>query len=1253
MEEEKNKLLFLGLGGNKKKKQETRTPIENPEGVEAPGYPRDPGLKQKGVLSLTQIELLDLIGEGKISGIVDTEYTFQGSVGNVGWTSATPTYFNWLRSIYWNEVPVMNNLNQYNFSNVSIAVTPGVENGTTSARISNALTISRQVGERLRAGDQFVKIYRILNPACRAVEVNVKVTNLSRINQSEEEAGDIEDAVVNFEVLQKPIYATPGKTPTWYAYPQYDRIYGKISQGYIRSLNVPLYGGNSSDPDFLGWEIKIRRDTPDSITAAVRNQTYIDSLTEIYGDVYKYPCSAIVSAKFSAENFSQIPSRIFDARLLLVKVPNNYNPILKTYDGDWDGGWKEDANGFTDKQWTDNPAWCFYDLLTNKRYGLGKYIGEEAIDKWTLYEIAKYCDTLVPDGFGGIEPRFTCNLVLTSREDAYKVVNDMASIFRAMTYYAAGTIQTSQDSSKNSLFHFTNANVEGGDFSYSSTSKRVRHTVAIVRYNDKNNFYKPAVEYVEDVDGIRRYGIRELEVTAFGCTSRGQAVRLGKWALLSNTLETESINFSAGMDASYLRPGDVFSTFDQNRKGKRYGGRTHSIYHEDTFSTVVLDDKVDDLSSSSLYTFSLLTPTYFYDTSSVEGLTSADASNVRRNQIQKLAFASTQVSGVSCEDGIDRTYISFSGKFNVTDYSVSGNLPWTMEASGTGLNTINNALYDQLDYWRAIRIEEKDDKYAIVGIQYEEQKFRVLESGLAFEAPTYTQVPTGPSNLQLIVSSPTSYSRIISYSFTMSDLTAVNGYKVYAKTSPFASSDFDNDTYLIAVLPKETKNGSYFPTSNGVYYFRVYSVNSVGTKSTSFAGGNITVAGINIIKEIQVSSLRLTTDSRTTNAAGIISSGVFDDKDPEFTWQVGINTSLNLNESLAYRVTFREHSDSNKPSTHIYYEETGWSSNASNFTYEFDFADNMAAVSNRSISGPFRDFDIVVEAMTYDGKSSAGGNFLTDGDSDYSNANGYDIYHAYNPRFTGAILTTEWASNLEIYTDQWITPDGDIKISISGDVPQDIAGGYLYVSDTQFSEGQAKGFLSFHRPITKIKYDQLANPQTIAANLLRSNSAWIAVSPYDFFDEALLTENREIYQDLDMSNVVEVRKRGAFMKDDFLFHAWMESDLDYRISSVDDSFWSTSAGISAIIPLQYETTWYDASTNTNKPITAFTHNFMFDKPLGNNLYGVVNNGVTGVERPGYVPVQVVKFNTHVQLYGPYQGKFFFGVLRNSTYNPNE
>ena len=474
--------------------------------------------------------------------------------------------------------------------------------------------------------DRNAKIYTVSNKECVAVRVNIKVTKLLENIQDDQKdnikehkgdedhrgffaqpedtmkhgtqqpygGGDMRARKIKYQIYTRPIFDTKnlkgkqGGSRTdnfdedlfvpWPKKPAVEEeIFGRIEEPYVRSVEITL---NSSERDgarkdyFLGWEIKIVRLTPDSFHTFLKNDSYVDSIIEVYDSKLRYPYCAMVYSKFSAEFFSRIPSRHYDTKLLKVKVPNNYNPLLRNYDESsdfWDGCFK------AEKEWTNNPAWCFYDLLTNNRYGLGDYIDSRFVDKWTLYDIAKYCDVLVSDGKGGLEPRFTLNHIITSREEAYKVVNDLASAFRAIVYYAFGNIYVSQDRPRDPIYHFNTSNVVGGLFTYTSSAKKARHTVAIVRYSNKNNLYKPAISYTEDQAGIQRYGIREIETSAIGCTSEGQAKRFGEWILKSEILETESISFSAGQEGMYIRPGDVISVYDEFRNDKKMAGRTLQV----------------------------------------------------------------------------------------------------------------------------------------------------------------------------------------------------------------------------------------------------------------------------------------------------------------------------------------------------------------------------------------------------------------------------------------------------------------------------------------------------------------------------------------------------------------------------------------------------------------------------------------------------------------------------------------------------
>lgn len=335
-------------------------------------------------------------------------------------------------------------------------------------------------------------------------------------------------------------------------------ISGKTSTKYQRSYRIDLQGD-------APWDIRIIRETADSSSQYLQNKLYLDTTTEIIDAKLRYPNSAYAAITVDASQFSSVPTRSYHMRGIRVRVPSNYDPVRRTYAGAWDGSFKI--------AWTDNPAWCYYDLLTNTRYGLGELVQEATIDKWGLYTIGKYCDELVPDGNGGMEPRFTCNLYLKDRREAYRVLSDMASIFRGMSYLSSGSIATTQDAPSDPVYLYTPANVIEGKFNYTGSSLKTRHTVALVSWNDPEDFYREKIEYVEDQEGILKRGVLTTELIAVGCSSRGQAHRLGKWALLSERLLSEVVTFKTGLDGNLARPGQVIKIADPARSGVRMGGR--------------------------------------------------------------------------------------------------------------------------------------------------------------------------------------------------------------------------------------------------------------------------------------------------------------------------------------------------------------------------------------------------------------------------------------------------------------------------------------------------------------------------------------------------------------------------------------------------------------------------------------------------------------------------------------------------------
>ncbi|AWG33189.1 phage tail protein [Burkholderia cenocepacia] len=338
---------------------------------------------------------------------------------------------------------------------------------------------------------------------------------------------------------------------------------GKTTSLYERSHRIELPRATT------GWLVRVRRITPNAHSSLIADTVNIEAITEVIDRKLRYPMTALVGMTFDARSFSQVPVRSYHIRGLIVRVPSNYDPETRTYSGAWDGTFKP--------AWTNNPAWIFYDLLLNDRYGLGKTVDASMIDKWGLYEIARYCDVMVSDGRGGVEPRFTCNCVIQSAADAYKVLQDIASVFRGISYWGPGAVVASADMPSDPDYVYTAANVIDGAFRYAGSERKTRYTVALVSYNDPSNQYKQAVEYVPDDDGIARYGVIKTQVTAFGCTSQAQAHRLGRWLLLTSRYESGTVSFKVGMDGVLVGPGQVIAIADPRKAGRRIGGRIRAM----------------------------------------------------------------------------------------------------------------------------------------------------------------------------------------------------------------------------------------------------------------------------------------------------------------------------------------------------------------------------------------------------------------------------------------------------------------------------------------------------------------------------------------------------------------------------------------------------------------------------------------------------------------------------------------------------
>ncbi|WBA57908.1 DUF1983 domain-containing protein [Providencia sp. 21OH12SH02B-Prov] len=341
---------------------------------------------------------------------------------------------------------------------------------------------------------------------------------------------------------------------------------GKTTSEYQRTHRIELPKANT------GWQLRVRRLTKNQNTARIADKVTIAAVVEVIDAKLRYPNTALLFITFNARQFNnRIPKiSVRPKGGILVKVPTNYDPINRTYSGVWDGTFKLAA--------TNNPAWVFYDLVLNNRYGCGDRIKASQIEKWDLYKIAQYCDELVPDGRGGDgkEPRFLCDVYIQSQETAYTVLRDIAAIFRGMTFWADNKVNAVADMPEPIFRTFTNANIVGGKPAYSGGSIQNRYTQALVSFTDIDNHSNDDVEAVADLKLQRRYGVRKTELSAIGCTRRSEANRRGRWALLTNAND-RMVTFATGLEGAIPSPGHIIAVADSSLAGRNTGGRISSV----------------------------------------------------------------------------------------------------------------------------------------------------------------------------------------------------------------------------------------------------------------------------------------------------------------------------------------------------------------------------------------------------------------------------------------------------------------------------------------------------------------------------------------------------------------------------------------------------------------------------------------------------------------------------------------------------
>ena len=651
------------------------------------------------------IKIVEIISEGEIEGLADG-----------------------LKSVYFNNTPVQNKDGSFNFNNVQIE-------GRVGSQVQDVIAGFNTSEKEISVGTQVKKNLPITRTVTDDKVSRLRLTIGVQSLFKQEENGDTNGAKVDL------IITIGSRT-----YPV--TINGKYSSQYLQQHtfdNLPP----------VPFTVKVERVTEDSQTQRLQNGTIWSSYTEIIDTEFTYPNTALIGVKFDSEQFSSIPTRTYDVLGIKVQVPSNYDPYTRQYTGMWDGTFK--------LSWTDNPAWVLYDIIIHKRYGTGwEDLPAFTADKWTLYQIAQYCDQLVPDGFGGQEPRFTCNLYKTEQSLAYEFFSNLCSIFRAVQVWQGQQLTFIMDRPADPVWTYTNANVEKGEFNYTYSAKKSRHNAIQVEYADKDNAYERAIEYVSDDESIRKNGLNVKKITAFGCTSRGQAHRTGLWLLQTEKLETKTVSFTVGADGLMHVPGDIIKVADTYYAGTNVGGRVLSVNGK----KVTLDREIS-VNGNSYFSY-----------------INAQA----KHQDIKI------VSAKGAEVTLDQE-------------------PAGLEAYGVwSLST--QQVTSQL--FKAISVkEETKGKYTITALQHEPQKEAIVDNGAKFE-PKATSILTVPqvSNIGVTVNPDGSISfagdvtggnGVIKYDFRIYKDGALYDIRL-GQTSPNLNLDgLENGEYTVVILVKNER----------------------------------------------------------------------------------------------------------------------------------------------------------------------------------------------------------------------------------------------------------------------------------------------------------------------------------------------------------------------------------------------------------------------------------------------------------------
>lgn len=500
------------IKGRKSGSTHSRTPTEQPDDLQ----------------SVAKAKILIALGEGEFAG---------GLTG---------------QKIFLDGTPLENDDGSQNFSGVAWEF----RSGTQAQRYIQGIPGTENeisVGTHLSSVTPWVHTFT--NTQLSAIRLRLKWPALYK----QEDDGDLVGYSINYAIdLQTDGGAWSTVLNT--------AVTGKTTTGYERSHRLDLPQAGSS------WTVRLRKITPDANSAKVGDTMTLESYTEVIDARLRYPNTALLYIEFDSRQFNgSIPPITCEPKMRVIRVPDNYDPATRTYNGIWTGSFKW--------AWTDNPAWIFYDIVISDRFGLGDRLTVSNIDKWTLYSVAQYCDQMVPDGRGGngTEPRYKCDVYVQNRNEAYSVLRDFAAIFRGMTYWGGDQIVSLADMPRDVDYNFTNANVVNGEFAYQSSSSKTRYSSALVSWSDPDNGYADAMEPVFEKDLVSRYKVfNQLEVTAIGCTRQSEANRKGRWGILTNNKD-RVVMFSVGLDGDIPLPGYIIAVADEYLSGRVAGGRIRAV----------------------------------------------------------------------------------------------------------------------------------------------------------------------------------------------------------------------------------------------------------------------------------------------------------------------------------------------------------------------------------------------------------------------------------------------------------------------------------------------------------------------------------------------------------------------------------------------------------------------------------------------------------------------------------------------------